>query len=261
MKRLVPYAAFVAGVLLIVLLMPHFNAAQPIGIRLTRGDAARLADAEARKMGIPVDKAWMSLSWVNSPLVAKELQSKPDLLRRANDDPVLGPRLGGYKRNYYRRGVEKFQPYGYVIVDQRTGAILMERRQMKVDEPGAQATEAQLRPASDAFVRSRAFPGAPSPQFESARPNVMRSRTDWTFRYRVHTDFPIGKVVPYLQVYFTGDKLAGWALIEEYADGSPFRGEQTGEAITSLFARFATNYALLLILIVLFLRKYHSGEC
>ena len=52
---------------------------------------------------------------------------------------------------------------GYVVVDHRTGAILMERRMMKIDEPGAQATEAQLRPIAEAFVRSRSFLGAPSP--------------------------------------------------------------------------------------------------
>ncbi|MEK6372515.1 MAG: PP2C family protein-serine/threonine phosphatase [Acidobacteriota bacterium] len=261
MKRfLLPLAAFAAGLILIVILMPHFNAAQPAGIRLTRGDAAKIADAEAGRMGIPVNEAWTSLSWSDSPLIAKELESKPDLRRRANDDPVLGPRLGGYKRNYYRRGVEKFQPYGYVVVEHRSGAVLAERRFMKVDEPGAQATEAQLRPRADAFVRSRTFPGAPSPQFEEARPNVLRSRTDWVFRYRVRSETPLGNVVPYLNVYFTGDKLAGWALIEEYADGSPFRGDQTGEAISSIFARFAVNYALLLILIVIFLRKYHAGE-
>ncbi len=260
MKRLLPYAAFVAGMVLIVILMPRFNAAQPIGIRLTRGDAVRIADAEALRMGIPVGQAWTSLSWSDSPLIAKELEWKPDLRRRAADDPVLGPRLGGYKRTYYRRGVEKFQPYGYVVVDHRGGAILAERRMLRLDEPGAHATEAQLRPRADAFVRSRIFPGAPSPQFESARPNVMPSRTDWVFRYRVQTRFPIGNVVPSLNVFFAGDTLTGWALIEEYADGRPFRSEQTGQAITSLFARFAANYALLLILIVIFLRKYHAGE-
>jgi len=260
MKRFLPFAAFVAGLVLIVVLTPRFNAAQPVGIRLTRSDAAKIADAEALRMGIPVDEAWTSLSWADSPHVGKELESKPDIRRRAADDPVLGPRLGGYKRTYYRRGVEKFQPYGYVVVDQRTGAILMERKLLKFDETGAKLTEAQLRPRADTFVHSRSFPGAPSPQFEQARPNVMSSRTDWTFRYKVHTDFPIGNVVPYLQVYFAGDKLTGWALIEEYADGSPFRSDQTGEAVSSLFARFAVNYALLLILIVIFLRKYHAGE-
>src|SRR5437016_2742624 len=213
MKRFLPWAAFVGGPVLIALLIPRFNAGQPIGIRLTRRDAAHIADAEARRMGIPVDRAWANLFWADSPLVRKELESKPDLLRRAKSDPVLGPRLGGYQRKYYRPGVEKFQPYGYVVVDERTGEILMERRQPKFDEAGAKPAEARLRPRADAFVRSRNFPGAPSPQFESARPNVMSSRTDWTFRYRVHTDVAIGKVVPYLQIYFNGDQFAGWALI------------------------------------------------
>src|SRR5205823_8274613 len=95
MKRFLPWAAFVAGLILITLLMPRFNAAQPIGITLTRGDAARIADAEARRMGIPVDQAWASLAWADSPLIRKELESKPDLLRRAHADPILGPRLGG----------------------------------------------------------------------------------------------------------------------------------------------------------------------
>src|SRR4051812_1886348 len=151
-------------------------------------------------------------------------------------------------------------PYGFIVVDQRTGAVLMARRTLRAEETGARLTEAQLRPKADAFVHSREFPGAPSPQFEDARPNVLRSRTDWILRYRVKTNFPIGNVVPYLYVFFTGDKFAGWALIEEYADGSVFRGDDTGSGVASILVRFATNYALLLILLVIFLRKYHAGE-
>lgn len=260
MKKVIPYLACALGIVVLVLLIPRFNAAQPHGIRLTRADAVPIADAQARTLGIPVDQSWTVLSWANSTLLDKELEPKPDLRRRAADDPVIGPRLGGYKRVYYRKGLEKSTPYGYVVVDQRTGAVLMARRQARAEETGAHLTEAQLRPQADAFVRSRSFPGAPSPQFEDARPSVMRSRTDWTFRYRVKTNFPVGNVVPYLYVLFVGDRFSGWALIEEYADGSSFRGDDTGTGVASLLLRFATNYALLLILLVIFLRKYHAGE-
>jgi hypothetical protein len=260
MKRVIPYLACALGIVALVLLMPRFNDAQPRGIRLTRADAAPIADAEARQIGIPVDQSWTVLSWANSSLLDKELEPKPELRRRAVDDPVIGPRLGGYKRVYYRRGLEKSVPYGYVVVDQRTGAVLMARRYLRAEETGAHLTEAQLRPQADAFVHSRNFPGAPSPQFEVARPDVMRSRTDWTFRYRVKTNFPIGNVVPYLYVSFAGDQFTGWALIEEYADGSLFRGDNTGSGIASILIRFATDYVLLLILLVIFLRKYHAGE-
>jgi hypothetical protein len=260
MKRIIPFLACALGVIVLVILMPRLNSAQPQGIRLTRADAVPIADAEARQIGIPVDQSWTVLSWANSALLDKELEPKPELRRAAADDPVVGPRLGGYKRIYYRRGLEKNIPYGYVVVDQRTGAVLMARRQVRAEETGSRLTEAQLRPRAEAFVHSRIFPGAPSPQFEDARPNVMRSRTDWTFRYRVKTSFRIGNVVPYLYVYFAGDRFAGWALIEEYADGSLFRGDDAGSGIANLLVRFATNYTLLLILLIIFLRKYHAGE-
>jgi hypothetical protein len=260
MKKVLPYLACVLGIAVLIVLMPRFNAAQPQGIRLTRSDAVPIADAAARQLGIPVDRSWAVLSWTNSTLLDKELEPKPDLRRRAVDDPVIGPRLGGYRRNYYRRGLEKTVPYGYVIVDQRTGAVLMARRMARAEETGARLTEAQVRAKADALVHSREFPGAPSPQFEDVRPNVMRSRTDWTVRYRIKTNFPIGNVVPYLHVYFAGDRFAGWALIEEYADGSVFRGDDTGSGVASLLMRLSLNFVLLVVLLVIFLRKYHAGE-
>ncbi|HEV7427695.1 MAG TPA: PP2C family protein-serine/threonine phosphatase [Thermoanaerobaculia bacterium] len=260
MKKVLPYLACVVGIVVLVVLMPRFNAAQPQGIRLTRSDAVPIADAAARQLGIPVDRSWTVLSWANSTLLDKELGPKPELRRRAADDPVIGPRLGGYKRVYYRRGLEKSVPYGYVVVDQRSGAVIMARRMSRAEETGARLTEAQLRVKADAFVHSREFPGAPSPQFEDTRPSVMRSRTDWIFRYRVKTNFAIGNVVPYLYVYYVGDRFSGWALIEEYADGSQFRGDDTGSGVASLLMRLALNFVLLVVLLVIFLRKYHAGE-
>ena len=258
MRRYVPYFAFVLGILVLVLLLPQFNAAQPAGIRLTRGDAVPIADRAARELGIPVERAWTALSWVRSSRLASELERKTDLRRRANADAVLGPRLGSYHQMYYRRGLEKFPPYGYVMVEPRTGAVIGARLQLRSEEAGAKPTQQQLLPRADAFVHSRSFPGAPSPQFESARPTEYRARTDWTFRYRVRTNFPIGNVVPYLYVYFAGDRFAGWELMEEYANGSAFRGESS--EIGGIIARYAVFFTLLLILLVIFLRKYHAGE-
>ena len=257
MKRVAPYIAFVVGLIVLAALLPRFNTAQPRNIRLRRADAVPLADAAARQVGIPVEKAWASLTWTTSAMLEKELESNPNLRRRASTDPVLGPRLGAYRRSYYRRGLEKSPPYGTAIVDRVTGEVLGARAQMRGEQPGAQLTEAQLRPRADAFVKSRAFRGAPNPQFESARPTVQRLRTDWTFRYRVPSEFPTGKVVPYLYVYFSGDRFAGWQLAEEYADGSAFRGDTD---IGSIIARYATFFALLVVLLVIFLKKYHAGE-
>ena len=258
MKRFVPAVAFIAGIAAIGLLLPRFDAAQPRGTRLTRADAVPLADAAARQIGIPVDRAWASLTWSTSPYLDKEFQYTPDRYRRAFDDPVIGPRLGSYRRVYYRRGLEKFPPYGAVYIDRATGDVLGERLQLRTEEAGAKLTAAQLRPRADQFVQARKFIGAPSFAFESARPTELRLRTDWVFRYRVRTNFPTGRVVPYLNVYFVGDRFAGWQLAEEYADGSSFRGEENG--IATIIARYATFFALLVALLAIFLKKYHAGE-
>jgi len=258
MKRLAPYLAFVVGIGVTAALVPYFNAAQPRGIRLTGREAIPIADAAARTLGIPVDKAWTDLSWLDSPLLNNELDPKRELRRRAGDDPVIGPRLDSYRQMYYRRGLEKFPPYGFVNVDPNTGDVLSARLRLRPEEVGAQSKQADLLPIAEKFVRSRTFRGAPSPQFESARPTEYRSRTDWSFRFRVKSTFPTDDVVPYLYVYFAGSKFAGWELVEEYADGRPYRGENS--AIPAILARYAMNFTLLLALLITFLRKYHAGE-
>jgi hypothetical protein len=259
MKRYAPYTACIAGIITILLLLPRFNPAQPRGIRLTRGEAMAVADAAARKLGIPVDQSWPTLGWNTAGKLNQELRGDPQRRARAWDDPVIGPRLGSYRRIYYWRGKDKNTPHGLVDVDGRTGQVLDARVTPRDEETGKHATEAELRPRADAFVRSRNFDGAPSPQFESARPTVMRTRTDWVFRYRVPTSFRIGDIVPYLNVYFAGDRFAGWQLSEEYSDGRPFSGD-SGGAISGVLLRFAVTYALLIFLLFIFLKKYHAGE-
>jgi Stage II sporulation protein E (SpoIIE) len=255
MRKALPLIAFLGGIVVLALLIPRYNAVQP-HVDITRREAHRIADEEARKLGIPVEQAWTDTIWEGSPLLDRELEKDPEAYRRAKDDPVIGPRLGGYKITYYRRGLEKFMPYGHVYVSGE-GEIISARLRQRPETPGANKTEAELRPLADAFVRSRTLPGAPSLVFESARPTVTRSRTDWTFRYKAPSELQVGNVVTYVWVYFNGDRFAGWDLIEEYADGAPFRFESE---IAGTFVGFGALYVLLLILLVMFLKKYHAGE-
>jgi serine phosphatase RsbU (regulator of sigma subunit) len=255
MKRFAPYLACALAIAALIVVLPRYNAVQP-RVEITRGEAERIADGEARKLGIRVDQAWTNITWVGSPHLDRELENDAARYRRAIDDPAVGPRIGGYRVTYYRRGLEKGTPYGYVYVSGH-GEILAARLRQRPETVGASATEAQLRPVADAFVRSHTLPGAPNPVFEAARPNVQRARTDWTFRYRVPSKFPTGKVVMYLWVYYNGDRFAGWDLIEEYADGTPFRGENQ---LGGTFGGYIALYVLLLVLLVMFLRKYHAGE-
>lgn len=255
MRKALPLIAFAGGVIALALLIPRYNGVQP-RVDITRAEAHRIGDEEARKLGIPVDEAWTNVTWEGSPLLDRELEKDPEAYRRAQDDPVIGPRLGGYRITYYRRGLEKFMPYGHAYVSGQ-GEIISARLRQRPETPGANMTEAQLRPRADAFIRSRTLPGAPSLVFESARPTVTRSRTDWIFRYKAPSELQVGNVVAYVWVYFNGDRFAGWDLIEEYADGAPFRFESE---IAGTFLGFGALYVVLLVLLVMFLRKYHAGE-
>src|SRR2546423_2303479 len=111
MKRFAPYVLFVAGLLTLCIVMPYFNAAQPRGVRVTRPQATAIADAAARQIGVPVDRAWSNIVWDGSDHFAKQLENDSDLRRRAEDDPVIGPRLGYYDVAYFRRGSDKWTPY------------------------------------------------------------------------------------------------------------------------------------------------------
>lgn len=255
MKRLLPYLAFVAGIAALFLLIPRYAAVQP-AVDITRGDAREIADREAKKIGIPVDESWATITWVNAPHLDREFEKDPARRQRAALDPAIGPRLGGYRVTYHRPGLEKFLPFGHVYVGMK-GEILSVRLRERPETAGASPSEAQLRVIADEFIRSRELPGAPSPVFESARPQVQRSRTDWTFRYRVTPEVPIGNVVTYVWVFFNGDRFAGWDLIEEYADGTPFRFDSE---ISGAFIGFGALYVTLLVLLVIFLKKYHAGE-
>lgn len=260
MKRIAPLLGCILGLSALVALVPFFNTSQPVGIRLTRGDARPIADKAARQLGIPIDRAWSTLTWANSTPLDDELGRHPERRRAANDDAVIGPRLGGYHATYYRRGLEKYPPFGEVVVSAQTGEITAARLRMRDEETGARLTEAQVRARANAFAGTHKLPGAPNPKFEDARPTVLRNRTDWTVRYRIGSRFPTGNVVPYLWVFFTGDRFAGWELAEEMADGSKFRSDHAGSGIASIFARYGVMFTLLFILLVIFLRKYHAGE-
>lgn len=239
-------------------MLPRFEAAQPRGLSVTRPAAVAIATTEAVRLGIPVEAAFRVETWEGSALLEQELAGDPALRRRMDADPVVGPRLGGWRVTWFRPGLEKFPEFGYVIVGV-DGKVLGARVRARAEEKGARPDDAALRPEADRFAASRAFAGSPRPEFDSARPTVLKDRVDHVFRYRVAHDGPPAAVSFFLNVHFVGDRLAGWELHEEYADGRAFRNELGGSLATT-FGRFAAIFVLLFLLLGVFLRKYHAGE-
>lgn len=257
MKRYAPLIACLAGLVALALLLPLFDAPQPRGVRITRDEARAIADRQIEKLGVKVSDLWGVVTWENHILLEEEFK-EPERRRRAGLDPIVGPRMVAYQVSYFYRGLPKFPQGADVFVDPRTGEVIGARRRVPNEMAAQPMTDAQARAVADRFLASRKLPGVANPQFEDIRPTVFRGRVDRLVRYRVPSDFPTGRVAMFVGVYFVGDQFAGWMPLEEYVDGSQFRGG--GFEIAGAFLQYLVVLPLLLILLVLFLKKYHAGE-
>jgi hypothetical protein len=258
MKRFFPFIACLLGLVGLFALLPLFDPPQPREVRVTRGEARAIADREMQKLGLDISKVWGVTTWDTNNLLENELKGKPELRRRAGLDPVIGPRIMAYRIVYFYNGKSKFPAFCDAYVDPRTGAVIGAHLRPQNEDAAPPITDAEARRAADRFVATHTLPGVANPQFEEIRPTVMRSRVDRVVRYRVPHDFPTGKVATFLDVYFVGNRFAGWLPFEEYADGSQFQGE--GFEVAGALVQYGVVFTLLLILLVIFLKKYHAGE-
>jgi hypothetical protein len=258
MKRFLPLFACVAGIVALIALLPIFDPPQPRAVHITRDQARAIADREVKKLGVDLSKAWGVSSFERHALLEDAFKDNPELRRRANTDPVIGPRISAYFVRYFRNGQPKFPNFADVYIQPTTGEVIG-ARVFAQNEDGAPAlSDAEARRRADEFVRTHRLPGSGNPQFDEIRPTVWRHRVDKLVRYRVAHNFPSGNVATYLGVYFIGDRFGGWMPLEEMADGSQFRGDAS--EIGGLFVQYGVVFALLIALLILFLKKYHAGE-
>ncbi|HVG24198.1 MAG TPA: PP2C family protein-serine/threonine phosphatase [Thermoanaerobaculia bacterium] len=258
MKRFFPLIACALGLAALFALLPLFDAPQPRNVRISRDQARALADAQVRKLGVKVEDTWSVVTWENHILLESEFKGKPELRRRVGLDPIVGPRMVAYQVIYFYNGRSKIPRAADVFLTPDTGEVIGARRFVPAEEAAPAFTDEQARREADQFLATHKVPGVAKPQFDDVRPNVFRNRVDRLVRYRVPHDFPTGKVAMYVGVYFIGNQFAGWMPLEEYADGSQFAGG--GFEIAATFLQYGVVFTLLLILLVIFLRKYHAGE-
>ena len=258
MKRYAPLLACIIGLAALFAFLPLFDPPQPRNVRLTRAEAKAIADKELQKLGVKLEDVWGTVSWENHILLEDEFNGKPELRRKAGLDPIVGPRMVAYHVPYFYRDRPKFPQGADVYIRPDTGEVIGARHRVPNEAPAGTITDEEAKRIADQFLATHKLPGVANPVFEDIRPTVFRNRTDRLVRYRVPHDFPTGKVAMLVGVYFIGDKFAGWMPIEEYADGSQFQGG--GFAIAGTFIQYGIVFTLLLILLLIFLRKYHAGE-
>ena len=259
-KRLLTFLLLaLLGSVAFALLLPSFQAPLPAKATITRDTALKIANAAAAEYGIPVDEAWTIVTWEQHDMLESLFGDDADLRRRAAADPVVGPRISSWRVTWFRKGEAKFPGWGFAFVTPE-GQLTGIRRTLRPEEKRDTASPDQVRSDSDRFVAAHSFAGAPNPVFESVRESTLAGgRTDTILRYKVAGSIDTGKISTLLAVYYSGAERTGWMLLEEYADGSQFRFDAASEA-TGAFSSFLMIFILLVVLLTIFLRKYHAGE-
>lgn len=258
MKRFAPLLACVVGLVALFALLPLFDPPLPRGVRITRDTARTIADREAQKLSIDLSRAWGVTSYEKHFLLEEIFKKDPDLRRRATQDPIVGPRISAYWVRYFRKGEPKFPHWADVYVDGRDGSVIGARTFAQNEEAARPLSDADARRRADEFLATHKLPAVQRPQFYEIRPTVWRQRVDKLVCYRIPHEFPTGKISMLVGIYFIGDRFAGWMPIEETSDGSQFRGDPT--EFIGIFAQYGVVFALLIALLIFFLKKYHAGE-
>ena len=226
---------------------------------MTRGRVREVADAEARKWGIEVDKAFVvtTLDELLAPRQGAPRQAGPQAQgrrrpgRSARGSSGSGSRTGATASTSTRRTGDVVG-----LADGRGP-----RRAAAGADGGARGVAEGRRPPRRGPTRSS--PRAPSrarrtPSSRTCGRTSCRTRTDHSFRYRVPSSFPTGDVVCYLDVHFVGDKPRGLPARRGVQGRPPLRRSTRTSART--FLRFAEIFTLLFVLLAVFLKKYHAGE-
>jgi hypothetical protein len=226
MKRLSPWLAFAGGIIVLAL------AASPLQRRRSRGrarDARRGAAHRGRaaaQLGSRRTRSWSDV-WRTSPLLDEASSRNSRSAAAAAEDPVLGPRLGGVSHRVLPEERQQVPAVRLRDRERADGRGVASRCGFRPEETGAHPTERSCaRAPTPSCTRARSR-RAESPQFESARPNVLRTRTDWVFRYRVPSTSSAGKVVP-CSTSTSRRPLRRLGLSEEYADGRTSEGDNGG---------------------------------
>jgi hypothetical protein len=250
--------AGVAGLLLFVWAYPRAFPLIPEPWTVSRAEAAAKALERLRDLGDPVANAYV--------------------VTRLNRDVLLDLRLG---RGLREQGLERLRetelPRRLVVWDvivyppgaqpqdwtyrawiSLAGDVVSLRLRLDAQAEGAAISQQEARNQADAFLVSQGIDLSRYGEPE-IRSQQLARRTDLTVRYRDRRDPPGAGSSHGIQVFFGGDRLAGFAPWLDDPAEKVLQGEvQSFEFLGA--ARIISIFLVAGILAFPFLKRYHAGE-
>ncbi len=250
----------VAGAAVAVWGQPRFFPLAPESWQVNKDEATAIALERFGDLGDPLDDPYLVAEFDWNPLIERRLQlglregaADAETLRTS----PLGKHVARWQVVAYERGADPTR-WTYRAQLSLAGELLALRLRLPPEAEGAPLVPGDARLRADSFLAEQGFDLGQFREPE-VRTEQLRARTDTALRY-LYRQQPLGERFAYgLEVRFAGDRLTGFELSfvdpEREALQADFQPVVLRENLN-----FIAVFALLPLVGILFVRRYHAGE-
>jgi hypothetical protein len=245
--------AGVAGLALFIALYPRAFPFLPRHWSISHDEAVAVALERLNDLGEPVRDPYVVAVLDTDPVLERRLETVPGGTGSALRDEVVSWQVVVYPRGALPGD------WVYMARISLTGDLLALRLRLGPQERAQPITPQAARDRADAFLVDQ---GGDLARYGEPllRSQQLAARTDLAVRYPERAAVGgAGGIVHGVEVLFAGDRLAGFQPWMEDPQQRRLEQDLQGLQLVS-FVRLVLIYALMLLLVVPFLKRYHAGE-
>lgn len=250
--------AGIAGLVLLVWAYPRVFPFLPEPWSVTRAEAVSIALEHIRDVGEPVKDPYIVVALDRDVFLERRLQVAVDRRgERSARGAKLADQIIGWRVLVYPRGASR-QDWTYQAYVSPRGEMIELRQRFDPETPGKPISQQEARTRAEAFLRQQGIDLShyDGPEFRSQQ---LAHRTDLTVRYRDRRNPLVGGSTHGVQVFFAGDRLAGFTTWLD--DPKEKDLAQSLRGVNFLFiSRVVWTFLLAVLLAFPFLKRYHEGE-
>ena len=250
--------AGIAGLVLLAWAFPRAFPFLPESWSVTRAEAVSIVLERVRDVGEPVKNPYIVVALDRDFFLERRLQLALD---QRGEGPVreskLADQISGWRVLVYPRGATR-EDWTYRAYVSPHGELLALLQRFDPETPGAPISQREARTRAEAFLKQQGIDLShyDGPEFRSQQ---LARRTDLTVRYRDRRNPLTGGSAHGFQVFFAGNRLAGFNMwLDDPAEKDL---AQSLRGFSFLFiSRVVWIFLLAVLLAFPFLKRYHEGE-
>ncbi|HEV2855000.1 MAG TPA: SpoIIE family protein phosphatase [Thermoanaerobaculia bacterium] len=250
--------AGIAGLVLLVWAYPRAFPFLPKPWSVSRAEAVSIVLEHVRDLGEPVKDPYIVVLLDRDFLLERRLQLALDRGReRGVRESKLADRITGWRVLVYPRGAPR-EDWAYRANVSPRGEILSLVQRFDPETQGAPISQREARARAEAFLERQGIDLShyDGPEIRSQQ---LARRTDLTVRYRDRRNPLLAGSTHGVQVFFAGDRLAGF---DAWLDDP--REKELAESLRGFnflgVSRVVWTFLLAALLAFPFLKRYHEGE-